>query len=130
MADRELVLCDALCFLLSKFFRISVKVLKSAVIDFYDIDTLVEAKVRLLDDVNLLQFVEKLPHIPKRRGDANRLSQEIDDIFALIQFVDERGQISKLPRYVSSGPDNMPSIRLFELVWTNWKIVWQVSGQP
>jgi hypothetical protein len=91
-----------------------VKVLKSAVMDFYDIDTLVEAKIRLLDDVNLMGFIEKLPHIPKRRGDANRLAQEVDDIFALIQFVDEHGQISKLPRYVSSGPDNMPSIRLFE----------------
>ena len=73
-----------------------------------------EAKIRLLDDVNLMGFDDKLPHIPKRRGDANRLAQEVDDMFALFQFDDEHGQLSKLPRYVSSSPDNMPSIRLFE----------------
>jgi hypothetical protein len=114
MADKELVLWNTLCFLMSKMFRLSLKVLKSAVIDFYDIDTIVEAKRRLLAYVNLLDFTEKLPHIPKRRGEANRSTQEVDDIFALFQFLDERGQLSKLPRYVSSDPDSMPSIRLFE----------------
>jgi hypothetical protein len=114
MADKELVLCDTLCFLTSKMFRLSMEVLKSAVIDFYDIDTIVEAKRRLLAGVNLLDFTEKLPHIPKRRGEANRSTQEVDDIFALFQFLDERGQLSKLPRYVSSDPDSMPSTRLFE----------------
>ena len=91
-----------------------MKVLKSAVIDFYDIDTLVAAKSRLLADVILLGLTEELPHIPKRRGDANRSAQEVDDIFAILQFLDEHEQLSKLPRYVSSDPDSMPSIRLFE----------------
>ncbi len=54
-----------------------MKVLKSAVIDFHDIDTIVEAKRRLLADVNLLDLTKKLPHIPKRRGDGDRSTQEV-----------------------------------------------------
>jgi hypothetical protein len=114
MADRELVLCDALCFLVNKFGKQSLKVLKSAIIDFYDIDILAEAKNRLLYDVNLMELPDNVPHIPKRRNSANRLSQEADDIFALLQFIDERGKLLNLPRYVASSPETMPSCRLFE----------------
>ena len=114
MADKELVLCEPLCFISNKFGKLTLNVLKNAVTDFYNIDDLVEAKIRLLHDVNLLEFAYKLPHIPKRRGETNRSAHEVDDIFALFQFVDEHGQLPKLPRYVSCGPDMMPSIRLFE----------------
>jgi hypothetical protein len=42
------------------------------------------------------------------------LTNEVEDIFAMLLFLDERGQLPNLPRYVSSGPDNMPSVRLFD----------------
>ena len=105
-----------MCFLLNKYGKLSPKALKSALTDFYSIDILPAAKQRFLYDVNLMGFTEKLPHVPKRRdtATASRLSNEADDMLALMQFVDERGSLSSLPRYVSSGPDNMPSIRLFE----------------
>ena len=108
------MLCNPLCFLVNKFGKQSMKALKSAVTDFYDVDTLVESKVRLLHDVNLMDFTDKLPHIPKRRDNVNRLTQEAEDILALLQFVDERGQLSNLPRYVSNNPDMMPSCRLLD----------------
>lgn len=114
MADKELVLCEPMCFLVNKYGKLSPKVLKNALTEFYSIDTLATAKIRFLDDVNLMEFSEKLPHIPKRRDTINRLAHEVDDMLALMQFVDERGRLSDLPRYVSSGPDNMPSIRMFE----------------
>jgi hypothetical protein len=114
MADKELVLCEPLCFIVNKFGKLAMKVMKSTVMDFYDVDTLAAAKSRLLDDVNLMDIADKLPHIPKRRDNANRLTHETEDIFALLQFIDERGLLSDLPRYVSSGPDNMPSTRLFD----------------
>jgi hypothetical protein len=101
-------------FLVNKYGKLSPKVLKSALTDFYPVDTLAAAKIRLLDDVKMMDFTEKLPHIPKRRETTNRLTHEVDDMLALMQFIDERGRLSSLPRYVSSGPDNMPSIRMFE----------------
>jgi hypothetical protein len=114
MADKELVLCEPMCFLVNKYGKLSPKVLKSALTDFYSVDTLAAAKIRLLEDANMMDFTEKLPHIPKRRETTNRLTHEVDDMLALMQFIDERGRLSSLPRYVSSGPDNMPSIRMFE----------------
>ena len=76
MVDRELVLCDSLCFLVCKFGKQSLKVLKSAILDFYDVNTSADAKSRLLHDVNLMDFLDKLLHIRKRRDNANRSMQE------------------------------------------------------
>ena len=39
MAEGSLVLCSPLCFLLSKFNNTPVKMMKSALLDFYDDDT-------------------------------------------------------------------------------------------
>lgn len=114
MVDNELVLCEPMCFLVNKYGKLSPKVLKNALIEFYSVDILTSAKIRLLEDVHRMDFPEKLPHIPKRRDTANRLNHEVDDMLALMQFIDERGHLSSLPRYVSSGPDNMPSIRMFD----------------
>jgi len=61
-----------------------------------------------------MDFTDKLPHIAKRRDSASHLTQEAEDILALLQFVDERGQLSNLPRYVSNNPDMMSSCRIFE----------------
>jgi len=86
-----LVLCNPLCSLVNKYDKQSLKVLKSAVTDLYDVDTLAESEARLLNDVNLMDFTtDKLLHILKRRDSANRLTQEAEDILALLQFVDER----------------------------------------
>ena len=43
-----------------------------------------------------------------------RKINEIDDIFVLIAFMDERNLLIGLPVYVADNPDNMPSMRLYE----------------
>ena len=43
-----------------------------------------------------------------------RTINEIDDIFVLIAFMDERNLLIGLPVYVADNPDNMPSMRLYE----------------
>ena len=54
MADRPFVLNEPLCFLLSKYGKTQLKLLKTCVIDFYDIDSIAEAKCQLLDDAGQL----------------------------------------------------------------------------
>ena len=39
---------------------------------------------------------------------------DLDDIFTLLTFVDESEINNRLPLYVTSDPDRMPSLRLFE----------------
>ena len=114
MADRSFVLNDLLCFLFNKFGKINVKPLKSIISDFYTIDAISEAKVILLDDVSTLLStgIDKPPHIPRRRDGDSRLSREVDDIFTLINFVDERGLRQKLSHYVTEQPDELPGVHL------------------
>ena len=58
--SRELVLCDVLCFLVNKFVSIGAKQLKSILADFYSSEDLNEAKVRLLDDIEVLNNLSSL----------------------------------------------------------------------
>ena len=56
----------------------------------------------------------KRQHIPLRRDGEARLAREVDDIVSLFTYLDEQKAIDMLPRYVASGPDSMPSLRLYE----------------
>ena len=64
---RALVLNDVLCFLLCKYGSVPVKLLKAAVLDFYNEDSVSHAKVCLLDSIVNLQLAVRLPHVPQRR---------------------------------------------------------------
>jgi len=118
MADRQLVVCSVLCFSLKKYGKHPMKMLKSMLIDFYDVDAICSAKQQLLVDVEVLnsadKLINKLPNVPTRRSGEDRLAREVDDIFTLITYLDESRMISSLPKYVSDDPDGMPSSRLYE----------------
>jgi len=73
MADVPLVLSHPLCFLVNKVGKSTLKVLKSALTDFYDVEVLATAKFRLLEDINDLHSSVNFPHVPRRRDGDNRL---------------------------------------------------------
>ena len=116
--DVRIVVCDALCFLQNKFGNTTVKQLKTAVLDFYNIEVIVNAKQQLVVDVEVLESADekslKFPQIARRRAGDNRLVGEVDDIFTLITFLDENKLLCALPKYVANGPDYMPSLRIYE----------------
>ena len=71
MADGvRIVVCDVLCFLQNKFGNTTVKKLKTAVLDFYNIEVIADAKQQLIDDVEVLKSAAELslkfPHIARR----------------------------------------------------------------
>jgi len=110
----SLVVCDALCYLRNKFDKLPAKVLKTSLADFYTAEVLSDAKKQLLDDILALNLTIKLPHVPQRRDGDSRLTREIDDMFVLLTSLDEHKYLDSLPRYVASGPDNMPSAGMCE----------------
>lgn len=114
MADVPLVLSHPLCFLVNKLGKSTLKVLKSALTDFYDVEALATAKFRLLEDINDLHSSVNFPHVPRRRDGDNRLVREADDLLTLLTVLDENKLIDQLPKYVSDSPDNMPAVRLYE----------------
>jgi len=107
------VLSDLLCFITSKFGRVEVKMLKTVILDYYEADDVSRAKLRLMDDINDLH-VDQTPRISRRREGERHVIRDLDDIFTLITFVDESKINNRLPLYVTSDPDRMPSLRLFE----------------
>ena len=125
MADRSLVLCEPLCFLMNRYGKTQLKLLKSITSDFYDADAISGAKRLLMDDIGRLCLEDFVPHVPRRRsGDGElRVIREIDDIIAMLTGLDENKSLNKLPLYVAASPDSMPSVRLFDgdmksvLVW-------------
>ena len=90
MANGALVLCNPLRFLFCKYDKLPLKVLKNALIDFYDAVAISNAKHQLLEDMKIANFTEKLPHIPERRAGEMKTANEVDDIFAMISVLDER----------------------------------------
>ena len=108
------MLCDTLCFIANKYGKVTDKTLKSVLSDFYTAERLSEAKLRLISDIDKLNLPDKRPHISIRREGDGRLAKEVGDIMALFHFIDEHQISDKLPRYVASSPDTMPSIRLYD----------------
>jgi len=80
MADTKLVLCDAVCFVKSKFGKLLSNTLKVTLSDFYSGDVLAVAKQQLLDDILDMKSSAKFPHVPRRRDGDNKAAREIDDI--------------------------------------------------
>jgi len=52
-----------LYFLVNKFGKVDVKSLKTALFDFYDVNTLSSAKLQLMKDVDGLNLTSKRPHV-------------------------------------------------------------------
>ena len=88
--------------------------LKTSLIDFYSSDVLLAAKQQLLQDINKVNGGLVLPHIPHQRQGLNRAARSVDDMFTLMTVLDENKALDMLPKYVASGPDSMPSTRLYE----------------
>jgi hypothetical protein len=81
----------------SKYGKIQLTTLKSVLKDFYNADGSAAAKVLLLHDLEKLNLLDRLPSVTKRRDSVNRLAYEVDDILALITYVDEDKLFKLLP---------------------------------
>jgi len=88
MAAEQYVLSHPLCFLINKFGKCQVKLLKSALTDFYSPEMLSESKQQLLGDIGKLQSVS-FPHVPTHQQGENRAARDVDDMFTLLTAVDE-----------------------------------------
>jgi hypothetical protein len=71
MAATALVLCNPAVFLLRKYGNLPQKVLKSALLDFYEPAAISNAKKNA-------NFTDKQPNVPKRRGGEMRTVNEVN----------------------------------------------------
>jgi hypothetical protein len=106
------VVSAPLCLAVNMLKRYTVKDIKSLIVNFYDSDSLAAAKRQIVSDSDGL--ADDLPRLPRRQDSTERGSRECDDILTMLNFLDERLVIDKLPTYVVDNPDSMPSVRFAE----------------
>jgi hypothetical protein len=110
--SRHLVVSDLLCYVINKFARVPLKPLKSVVNDFYSADDICNAKDKLVDEVDKLALDKWQKPARRRKDSITRTQNEIDDIIQIVTMLDETLNLHRLPTFVSTDPDCMPSIKL------------------
>jgi len=104
IVQRKIVLCDLLCFVTYYNKKLSLKVVKNMFSEFYTPAAVTGAKDRLLSDntaINLDNFVSP---VAIQNASENKFKNEVDDIFILLQFIDEKELGEQSPVYVSNKP--------------------------
>lgn len=106
---REVIISSALCYIMNSLKKYPNKIVKSTCMDFYDMITIDTAKDILCKGVKHISNIT----IPKKRRIAeNKMKLDLEDIFSLIQSVDETIGLDKLPRYATDNLDELPVTRL------------------
>jgi len=82
-------------------------------LEFYSADDIHEAKETLVNIVSTLSDKLTTKVRDSRDGDG-RICRELDDIFTVINDLDEKLILDKLPLFVSDSPEKMPSNQLIE----------------
>jgi hypothetical protein len=115
MADFSLfLLSDLLCFLVNKYNKVPLKSIKSIIMDFYSSKDIADSKSLLIKEFEKLG-VKNPPRITRSHRDSMASgSMDLDDIVSIITYLDENQLLKSIPAFVSSSPDNMPSVRLAE----------------
>ena len=109
----KLIVNDLLCYAIKKLGRSACRPLKGTIVDFYEPSDISHSKELLLEHCDLI--LDKSVKIPRRRKESvGRVTAEIDDIFNILTNLDENNLLNKLPMFVSTDPDKMPSIKLSE----------------
>jgi len=98
---------------LTKLKKVDIKRLKNAVSVKYQSECISAAKNLLLKDSSSLTLSKPLGRYPDRQG-LNKAVNELNDIFDIVQHVDECQALNALPRYVSDNSDSFPSMPLDE----------------
>ena len=112
VAGRCIVLNAPLCFVVSKFNKVTTMKIVEILLDFFSPEDISTAKKQLVDDVQRLQL--SIPQLRSRR-DADlrsRQRKEAEDIVDIISTVDLRGLSLCLPVYAADNTDSIPTLKL------------------
>ena len=112
LAGRCVIVNAPLCFVISKFNKVTTMKIVETLLDFFSSEDVSMAKKQLVDDVQRLQL--SIPQLRSRR-DADlhsRRRKEAEDIVDIISTVDLRGLLLRLPTYATDNTDSIPTLKL------------------
>lgn len=109
---------ELLCYLLNKYGNVQIEAVKKVVLSFYNGSEISCAKELLFKTVYSElsdDLTDGLPRNVSRRKSDSRSSIELDDVVGLIDAIDEKQLLPKLPMFVASKPERLPPFRSDEL---------------
>jgi len=112
-----LLVSELLCYLLNKYGNVQIEAVKKVILSFYTGSEISAAKELLFKTVFELNddLTVGLPRNVNRRKSDSRATIELDDLVGLIDAVDEKQLLSKLPEFVARKPERLPPFRADEL---------------
>ena len=100
--NNKLIVNNLLCFMVNKLGKLGCRPLKALLSDYYTIEDISVAKEALLIETDGLRIPE-FPRIHRnRRGtaDTGKPALDIDDIYTVLVFLDERKHLKDLPLFL------------------------------
>ena len=104
---KEIVISEVLCYCLGKLDKAPIDKLKSVIVCFYREDELAKAKEILFTESGKI-MPSGLPRNKNRKGD-NKLKSICNDIFEILQFVDEK---KLLRQFVAIDIERIPTVKI------------------
>ena len=113
-SSRDVVISAPLCFLFSKFGKISSHKLIQVICDSFELLEITKAKELLARDCEKIKSDRPLPRLVTRRDkdSAKRARQEVIDIEFMVSALDRRKLLGQLPIYVTDNTDSVPTLKL------------------
>lgn len=111
---RSFVIDASLCFVLSKYNKISAMKIAEILCDCFSHEDTTAAKTQLVKDVQNLTLNLSSNNLRARRDvdHSERQRKEAVDIVTIITTIDQQGFISCLPHYVVDNTDSIPSLKV------------------
>jgi len=110
------VVSELLCYLFSKYGNSDIESIKKTVVSFYNSGEITTAKELILQCVNETSIDnDGLPRQVSRRRADNRAAVEVDNIVCLIEALDEKLMLDKLPVFTAQKLDRLPSNKSAEM---------------
>lgn len=112
--ERSIVICSPLCFVLTKFHKVSCVKIVAVLCDCFSSEDISTAKKRLVLDIQSLAANISSSNLRVRR-DADqhgRQHKEATDIVTIISELDQQGLLACLPIYVIDDTDSVPTLKL------------------
>ena len=116
LATMAVVVSELLCYFFSKYGNSDVESIKKTVVNFYNSGEITAAKELLYKCIKESGVDnDGLPRQVSRRKADNRAAVEVDDIVSLIETLDEKLLLEKLPVFTAQKLDRLPSNKLAEM---------------
>ena len=115
---KQIVINELLCYASKKYHQLKKQILKQTIYDFYQSETVIEAKNQLCGDIEALAITD-WPKPPRRRLNSTehigaKMKNDIEDITNMLDYIDRSQLTPRLPLYVATDLDLLPSPKLTE----------------